>query len=71
MLNSTVHAGMRGTVLQTIKGAPPDLRALPPGCAFAPRCPMVAPACLTARPELLELTHGHAAACLRMDEPPI
>jgi peptide/nickel transport system ATP-binding protein len=71
MLNSTVHAGMRGTVLQTIKGAPPDLRALPPGCAFAPRCPAVAPVCLTARPEQIELTPGHAAACRRMDELPI
>ena len=25
--------------LETIPGAPPDLRRLPPGCAFAPRCP--------------------------------
>jgi peptide/nickel transport system ATP-binding protein len=68
MLNSTVNAGMRGTVLQTISGAPPDLRALPAGCAFAPRCPVAAPMCLAAAPEHIHLTPSHAAACLRMDE---
>lgn len=33
------HGAMeRGQPLQTIGGAPPDLTAIPPGCAFAPRC---------------------------------
>ena len=27
-----------GGVLETIPGTPPNLAALPPGCAFAPRC---------------------------------
>jgi peptide/nickel transport system ATP-binding protein len=38
LLSSTVHGGLRGRVLETISGSPPDLAALPPGCAFAPRC---------------------------------
>lgn len=68
MLDSTVHAGMRGTKLQTIKGAPPDLRALPPGCAFAPRCPQTAPGCLIAVPETSLLSPTHATACVRTAE---
>ena len=38
--------------LHGIPGAPPDLAAPPPGCRFAPRCPAVASACRTERPEL-------------------
>ncbi|MEV6965316.1 ABC transporter ATP-binding protein [Hamadaea sp. NPDC051192] len=35
-----------------IAGAPADLRRLPDGCAFHPRCPHAMPACVTDRPEL-------------------
>ncbi len=66
MLDSTVHAGMRGAPLRTIKGAPPDLRDLPGGCAFAPRCPIVDPVCNLAPPDPVALGPGHAAACSRM-----
>jgi peptide/nickel transport system ATP-binding protein len=38
LLASTVHGGLRGKVLDTIPGTPPNLAQLPPGCAFAPRC---------------------------------
>ncbi|MBS1868112.1 MAG: ABC transporter ATP-binding protein [Actinobacteria bacterium] len=38
----------------SIPGAPPDLRDLGSGCAFAPRCPRAADVC-AARPELREL----------------
>ena len=38
LLASTVHGGLRGRVLETIQGTPPNLAQLPPGCAFAPRC---------------------------------
>jgi peptide/nickel transport system ATP-binding protein len=38
LLASTVHGGLRGKVLETIPGAPPNLARMPPGCAFAPRC---------------------------------
>jgi peptide/nickel transport system ATP-binding protein len=69
MLGSTVHGGMRGQVLQTIKGAPPDLRNLPKGCGFAPRCPLVLPACTLAPPPPLPLKPGHTASCLRLAAP--
>jgi len=36
--------------LTAIDGQPPDLSALPPGCAFAPRCPSAFDACREAEP---------------------
>ncbi len=36
-----------------IPGSPPDLRAVPSGCAFHPRCPLAMPVCTTALPQLL------------------
>ena len=45
LLASTVHGGLRGRVLETIPGAPPNLAQVPPGCAFAPRCRYAIDAC--------------------------
>jgi peptide/nickel transport system ATP-binding protein len=68
LLDSTVHAGMRGARLKTIPGNPPDLRNLPTGCAFAPRCPRVAPQCQSDVPASRAIGEGHSAACLRILE---
>jgi oligopeptide/dipeptide ABC transporter ATP-binding protein len=38
--------------LEPIPGAVPSLTALPPGCAFEPRCPLRIPECSAAMPEL-------------------
>jgi oligopeptide/dipeptide ABC transporter ATP-binding protein len=38
------------TRLRAIPGQPPALTALPPGCPFAPRCPIAEPACSAAIP---------------------
>ncbi|MDB5220232.1 MAG: Oligopeptide transport system permease protein OppB [Myxococcaceae bacterium] len=59
--------------LPVIEGLVPDLHALPPGCRFADRCPMVIPACLEAEPELVPIrAEGfdplHLARCIRADE---
>jgi peptide/nickel transport system ATP-binding protein len=43
-------------------GEPPDLKHLPPGCKFNPRCPYVMEVCLTKEPELTEYT-GRTVAC--------
>ncbi|HEU0223363.1 MAG TPA: oligopeptide/dipeptide ABC transporter ATP-binding protein [Paracoccaceae bacterium] len=43
MLGATAKDAARDRELVTIPGSPPDLRALPPGCSFAPRCPNPAP----------------------------
>jgi peptide/nickel transport system ATP-binding protein len=57
--------------LRQIDGAMPRLNAIPPGCAFNPRCPQVFDRCRMERPDLLDagatqaacwLHAGHAAA---------
>jgi peptide/nickel transport system ATP-binding protein len=45
-----LHGPRRG--LAGIPGSPPDLRAMPPGCAFAPRCPKAFDPCQTDVPPL-------------------
>ena len=50
--------------LFAIEGNPPDLAALPPGCAFAPRCARCFAACQTTRPVLVRVDTDHQAACL-------
>jgi peptide/nickel transport system ATP-binding protein len=64
LLASTLHGSMRGTRIQGIGGAPPNLAQLPPGCAFRPRCSRAAAACAQAVPELVPAAGGSRAACL-------
>ncbi len=54
--------------LVTIEGVVPDLRALPPGCRFADRCPMVIDACRAKEPELEVAGSGRLARCIRWEE---
>jgi len=56
--------------LVPIEGQPPSLVALPPGCTFAPRCPLAIDACREAEPPLVAVdgTGEHTAACIRTDE---
>ncbi len=46
-----------------IEGSPPDLAALPPGCAFAPRCKYAVDRCREERPALREVGPRHMKAC--------
>jgi peptide/nickel transport system ATP-binding protein len=64
LLSSTVGEAERGRPLATIPGAPPDLSALPPGCAFAPRCTAAVAQCRVDLPPLLR-DGAHALACWR------
>ncbi|MDY6872038.1 MAG: ABC transporter ATP-binding protein [Actinomycetota bacterium] len=57
----------QGERLVPIPGAPPSLAALPPGCPFAPRCPLAIDECRAAEPELVEVAPGHVAACIRTE----
>jgi peptide/nickel transport system ATP-binding protein len=68
LLKSRAHGAMaRGSRLETIGGAPPDLSALPPGCAFAERCTLATDACRAAQPPAVELAPGHRARCVHTD----
>jgi oligopeptide/dipeptide ABC transporter ATP-binding protein len=50
--------------LVTIEGAVPALDALPPGCAFAPRCARARPDCDRAEPPFTPGGPGRFVACL-------
>jgi len=52
-----------GQRLVPIAGQPPDLARLPPGCAFAPRCPRADAGCQANRPPLAEVRPQHLSAC--------
>jgi len=52
-----------------LPGDPPDPADLPPGCAFAPRCPRAIDDCTDVVPELRPFADGRRAACFRVGEP--
>jgi peptide/nickel transport system ATP-binding protein len=54
--------------LVSIAGSPPLPVDLPPGCAFAPRCPARHDFCETKLPELEPLSGEQKVACLRKNE---
>lgn len=49
--------------LEPIEGQPPDLRYLPAGCNFAPRCKYKMPICEQQKPLLREIAPGHFVRC--------
>jgi oligopeptide/dipeptide ABC transporter ATP-binding protein len=53
----------RSQPLQTIEGTVPAITALPPGCAFEPRCSWRITSCTVALPPLIEVAPGHVARC--------
>jgi oligopeptide/dipeptide ABC transporter ATP-binding protein len=53
--------------LTPIVGAPPSLLNMPPGCPFAPRCPLHVPECDVDEPPLVDVGPGHTAACIRTE----
>jgi peptide/nickel transport system ATP-binding protein len=68
LLKSRAHGALaKGARLETIGGAPPDLSALPPGCAFAERCSFANDGCRQTAPEVVMLAPDHGARCLRTD----
>jgi peptide/nickel transport system ATP-binding protein len=58
----------RDRPLRAIEGQPPDLANVPPGCSFAPRCPLAEPACQEQRPALDRAAPDHLVACRRVEE---
>jgi peptide/nickel transport system ATP-binding protein len=59
-----------------IPGSPPDLKSLPAGCAFHPRCPDRLESCSATRPALTPTgapddSAGHLVSCLLYDGQPL
>ena len=57
-LLASIPGGAPGTKLQAIQGTVPPLGQLPPGCAFAPRCPQRFEPCDTAPPGVTVIGDG-------------
>jgi peptide/nickel transport system ATP-binding protein len=69
LLKSRAHGALaKGSRLDAIPGSPPDLANLPPGCPFAPRCPLAIEPCRAERPPAVSLGPGRFARCIRVDK---
>ena len=64
LLNSVPRLDqVRGTLIEPIPGNPPDLAALGPGCAFAPRCRFATERCHAEAPPFSDISEDHRSAC--------
>jgi len=63
LLAARPQSGSKGQPLHTIPGSPPNLADPPIGCPFHPRCPLAAPLCREARPQLCITEAGTQTAC--------
>jgi oligopeptide transport system ATP-binding protein len=69
LMHSIPRADMKGQKLEPIVGSPPDLRRIPSGCAFHPRCPYVRDRCRSEEPPAYETTMaGRISACHYWEE---
>jgi oligopeptide/dipeptide ABC transporter ATP-binding protein len=63
LLNSIPRMSDKTQRLTAIDGQPPDLAALPPGCAFGPRCPSAFDRCRMTEPPAFAREDGRIARC--------
>ncbi|MEJ8637208.1 MULTISPECIES: ABC transporter ATP-binding protein [Streptomyces] len=63
LLESIPRLDQKGRELYAIKGLPPNLMDIPPGCAFNPRCPMARDICRRDVPPLYEVSPERRSAC--------
>lgn len=63
LLESIPRMDLTASELPAIPGTPPSPNAKPPGCAFAPRCPIATDLCREIEPQLEVVADGHTSAC--------
>ena len=63
LLASVPRTAHKNQKLEAIKGAPPVMSAIPPGCAFHPRCSRRRAVCLKDAPKLLAIEKFRESAC--------
>lgn len=63
LLDSIPRLDHKGRELYAIKGLPPNLTAIPPGCPFHPRCPRARDVCRTDLPPLYRVSQDRRSAC--------
>ena len=67
LLRSIPRIGMNAEVLESIPGNVPDLRALPQGCKFAPRCKYAQEKCRQQEPPFFSVGQSHLSRCWRCE----
>ena len=63
LMASLPHMTQRGQRLYNIPGTVPNLRAMPAGCRFSPRCEFAEERCRAEKPPLADLGGGHLCRC--------
>jgi oligopeptide transport system ATP-binding protein len=63
LMASIPRLDQKGGQLHPIKGAPPSLANIPPGCPFHPRCPYAREVCTTDHPPLYDVAPRRQSAC--------
>ncbi len=68
LLLSSIPAGFYDSPpLTTVVGHPPDMRHIPSGCAFRPRCPYAMEKCQISEPQIVMLENGRGVRCFLYD----
>ena len=68
LMSSRPQASRKGVPLTPIRGAPPDLTSIPPGCPFHPRCNWSVKQCELQTPVLRPVLPMREVACHRSEE---
>ncbi|WP_081915968.1 ABC transporter ATP-binding protein [Saccharothrix sp. NRRL B-16314] len=63
LMRSLPRLDSKGTALETIRGLPPSLLRIPPGCPFHPRCSRAEDICASHVPSAVRLGFGRTSAC--------
>ena len=66
LIDSVPHLDRKDKRLYSIEGQPPSLMNLPPGCRFAPRCPIAESVCREKEPSERKIGSGHSVSCWKV-----
>jgi peptide/nickel transport system ATP-binding protein len=67
LLRSTPDLDAPVDEMRSVEGSSPDPVNVPPGCSFAPRCPMETDQCME-DPPMYRVGDGHSSACHHWDQ---
>jgi peptide/nickel transport system ATP-binding protein len=70
LLASIMRGPLREQDIEAIPGSPPDLRVVPQGCSFAPRCKFARATCSTLAPAPHRVAPDHIACCVLIEDMP-
>ncbi len=71
LLASLARDPLREQDIEAIPGSPPDLRLMPQGCSFAPRCKLARSDCSALVPAPHLVAPGHVACCVLLEDMPL